>query len=101
MCIQAEENFRKSTDILKLYNEMKLVLVEITGSKYAIHALDWIFESPIFTLTKFIHGTQVPRQTATRIIERLIKQSILVLLQASSGRSSKVVGFPALLNIVG
>jgi Fic family protein len=99
--IQAEENFSKATEILKLYNEMKLVLVEITGSKYAIHALDWLFESPIFTLTKFIHGTQVPRQTATRIIERLIKQDVLVLLQASSGRSSKVVGFPALLNIVG
>jgi len=80
---------------------MKLVLVEITGSKYAIYALDWIFKSPIFTLTKFIQGTQAPRQTATRIIERLIKQDVLVLLQASSGRNSKVVGFPALLNIVG
>ena len=101
MRIQAEENFSKAAKILALYNEMKLSLVEMTGSKYAIHTLDWIFESPVFSLNTFIQGAHVPRPTATRIIDRLIQNNILELLRPSSGRSSKIVVFPALLSIVG
>jgi len=99
--IQAKENFNKATKILNLYNEMKLRLVETTGSKYAIHTLDGIFESPVFSLNTFIQGAHVPRPTATRIIERLVAQGTLELLRPSSGRSSKIVGFPELLRIVG
>jgi Fic family protein len=101
MRVQAEENFNKAAEILKLYNDMKLVLVKTTGSKYAIHTLDWIFESPVFSLNTFIQRAQVPRPTATRITERLIEQGTLQLLRPSSGRSSKIVAFPTLLNIVG
>ena len=101
MRIQAEENFSKALKILTLYNEMKLSLVEITGSKYAIHTLDWMFEFPVFSLNTFIQGAHVPRPTATRIIGRLIKKDVLKLLKPSSGRSPKIVGFPALLDIVG
>ena len=101
MHIQAEENFRKAAKILTLYNEMKLRLVEITGSKYAIHTLDWIFEYPVSSLNTLIQGSHVPRPTATRIVDRLIQKKILKLLRPSSGRSSKIVGFPTLLDIVG
>jgi len=43
---QAEDNQKKATAVLHLYETMKPKIVELTRSQYAIHALDWIFGSP-------------------------------------------------------
>lgn len=98
--VQAEENLFKAMEILNLYNVMKLRLVETTGSKYAIHTLDWIFENPIFNMSAFIQGARIPRPTARRIVQRLHEEGTLAELRQGSGRSPAVMVFPDLMHIV-
>ena len=57
---QAEENLKKTNAILELYNRMKSTFVDLTHSQYAIHALDWIFERPIFQSSDFVRNAAIP-----------------------------------------
>ena len=96
---QAEENLLKATAILDLYNQKKSHFVELTHSQYAIHALDWIFERPIFKSSDFIRSTSIPRPTAQRILNVLKSENILKTVEESSGRKSAVLAYTDLLNI--
>jgi len=97
--IQAEENLAKAQAILDLYNQMKVRFVELTRSQYAIHALDWSFERPIFKGSDFIRSGNIPRPTAQRILNVLKKEGILRELQPGSGSRSATLAYPQLLNI--
>lgn len=97
--IQAEENQRKAADILSLYGELKPCIVELTRSQYAIHALDWMFERPIFSSTDFISSAQIPGPTARRILALLKKNDILLEVKQGLGRRAAVYAFARLMNI--
>jgi len=97
--IQAEENLAKAQAILNLYNQMKVQFVELTRSQYAVHALDWVFERPIFKRADFIHTATIPKPTAQRILNVLKKEGILREVQPGSGSRSATLAFPQLLNI--
>lgn len=97
--IQAEENLKKVNAILGLYNEMKPRFVELTHSQYAIHALDWIFERPIFKSTDFVNASQIPKPTAFRILGVLKNEGILKVVAEGSGRKATVLAYRDLLNI--
>lgn len=96
---QAEDNLVKVQGILALYNEMKVRVPEMTRSQYAIRALDWIFERPIFRTSDFIGSAGIPGPTARRFLRVLRDEGILRELVASRGRRAAVLDFPALLNI--
>jgi Fic family protein len=97
--IQAEENLRKTTAILGLYNEMKPKFVELTRSQYAIHALDWIFERPIFKSTDFVKASHIPKPTAFRILGILKEEGVLKAIEEGRGRRAAVLAYRDLLNI--
>jgi Fic family protein len=97
--IQAETNLVKTKAILELYNKMKKEFAERTHSQYAIHALDWIFERPIFKSSDFIVSSNIPKPTAQRILNILKTRGILMELQPSSGRRAATLIYPDLLNI--
>ena len=59
---QAEENLAKAEGILGLYDGMKLRMPTLTRSRYAIHALDWVFRYPIFRSTDFVRPRRRPGQ---------------------------------------
>lgn len=46
-------------------------MAELTRSHYAIHALDWIFERPIFKSSDFITAAVIPENTAKRMLPTL------------------------------
>ena len=96
---QAEENHQKADAILSLYNKMKSHFVDLTHSQYAIHALDWIFERPVFKSSDFIRSTSIPTPTAKRILNVLKNEAILKTIEEGSGRKSAVLAYPPLLNI--
>jgi Fic family protein len=96
---QAEENQRKAADILALYERMKREVTELTRSQYAIHALDWIFERPIFKSSDFVASSGIPVLTAKRILFALRKVGILRVLMQARGRRAAILCFPMLLNI--
>lgn len=96
---QAEENQRRATAILDLYERMKREIPELTRSQYAIRAVDWIFERPIFKNSDFVASAGIPEPTAKRIIVVLRQEEVLRDLVEASGRRAAVLCFPALLNI--
>jgi Fic family protein len=96
---QAEENQQKAEAILGLYERMKREVADLTRSHYAIHALDWIFERPIFKSSDFVASSGIPEPTAKRILPALRDAKILLTLVEASGRRAATLCFPSLLNI--
>ncbi len=97
--IQAEDNLAKAQGILTLYEDMKSQIPNLTRSQYAIRALDWIFERPIFRTSNFVGGAGIPAPTARRILGVLQEGEVLQVLLPGSGRRAAVLAFPALLNV--
>ena len=96
---QAEENLEKAEDILSLYNLEKIKFVNLTRSKHAMRALDFIFMRPIFSATGFTNESKIPKSSAIRILEILRDQKIVSILQESKGQQSAVYAYSDLLNI--
>jgi len=96
---QAEINQSKASDILGLYNVMKGRIAEVTRSQYAIHALDWIFERPIFKSTDFVAHAGIPEATAKRLLNELAAEEIIKPVRKGAGRRATVYCYPKLLNL--
>lgn len=97
--LQAEENLMKAQAILELYNQMKVYFAGLTHSQYAIHALDWVFERPIFKSSDFVRSAHIPKPTAQRILNLLKSDGALLEIRPGSGRRAATLAFPELLNI--
>ena len=67
---QAEENSRKASEILSLYNAKKTLLVELMHSQYGILALDWLFDRPIFKSSDFIEHAGIPAPSAQELFKK-------------------------------
>ena len=96
---QAEDNLTKTRGILSLYESMKDQVVNMTRSQYAIRALDWIFERPIFKSTDFVATAGIPRPTARRLLDVLHNGEVLRVIVPGRGRRAAVFVYPALLNV--
>ena len=97
--IQAKENQKKATEILKLYEQKKTEIYELTHSQYALHILDFIFERPIFRSTELAKTGKVPVPSAKKVLSNLSNANIIKVLRESSGRRAAVFAFTELLNI--
>lgn len=96
---QAEDNLKKTKGILDLYEKMKNRVMETTRSQYAILALDWIFERPIFSASHFRDGAGIPRPSVQRVLAALREGEVVRVIVPASGRRASVLAFPELLNI--
>lgn len=96
---QAKENHIKASRILKLYKTKKDLIVDLTHSQYAIHALDFIFSRPIFQASDFSGIDQISRATAIRILSILRDNGIVTTLRKSSGRRPATYAFTELINL--
>lgn len=96
---QADVNTRKAQAILALHQEKRDWVVEVTHSQYAVRALDWIFQRPIFQTPDFVKSVQIPGPTARTIIRTLRDNGMLREIVRASGRAPAVFMFPELLNI--
>lgn len=96
---QAEANTTKAQAILALHQHKRDWVVEITRSQYAVRALDWIFQRPIFKTPDFIASAQIPPPTARKIIRDLRDNGLLREMVPASGRAPATYVFSELLNI--
>ena len=96
---QADDNIVKARQILSLYDRMKRHVADLTHSRYAIAALDFIFELPVFRSTDFIAQDNVPAPAARRILNVLRDDSVLRTLRPSRGRRAAIFMFDELLDI--
>ncbi len=98
---QAAVNIDRVRGMLRLYENMKSRMVEITHSQFAIQALDAIFSRPIFRGADFPTISGIPtKQTAASLVRQLQEAGILKVLQPAKGRRSAMLGFPELINLV-
>ena len=97
--VQAEENLTKAQGIIDLYESLKRHVAELTRSRHAIRALDWIFQYPIFRSSDFTSTAGIAERTARRILDVLCKAGVLRIVNPGSGRRTTVLVFPALLNV--
>jgi Fic family protein len=96
---QAVNNFHKATAILELYESLKPKVTTLTRSQYSIHALDFIFNVPIFQRTQFIKSADIPESTARRLLNELTEAEIVNVMEEASGSRAALMCFPSLLNI--
>ncbi len=97
---QAETNRTKAQAILTLYRDRKDWIAEATHSQFAVRALDWIFDRPIFKSSDFVASAGIPRPTANRILREVRAHGLLREFRPASGRRAAVYGLTELLNIV-
>ena len=96
---QADANTKKAQAILALHQDKREWVVEITRSQYAVRALDWIFQRPIFQTPDFIASVHIPAPTARKIIRTLRGHGMLRELVQAAGRAPATLVFSQLLNI--
>jgi Fic family protein len=97
---QARSNAEKAVGILKLYNDMKEKIAEITHSQYAIRVLDILFQRPYFSGADFVKRLAVPKTSAVRILNQLEGSGILAVLQEGSGKRTSLMQFTRLTEIL-
>jgi len=98
---QAKINSQKAKTILSLYNQKKERIGEITHSQYVIKVLDTLFAGPIFSTTRFIKRSKIPKASAMRLLSMLKKEKIVLTLREGSGRRPEMLIFKKLMDIVG
>lgn len=96
---QAELNSRKARAILALYDDMKVSVPEITGSKYSIQAIDAIFSRPIFNAREFSKISAIPRESAAKMLKELRSKEILEILTEGKGQRPNTYIFAKLIEI--
>ena len=96
---QADVNTNKARAILALHQEKRVWVAEVTRSQYAVRALDWIFQRPIFRTPDFVKSSEIPAPTARTIIRALRDHGMLDEMIPAAGRSPAIFSFSELLNI--
>lgn len=96
---QAQTNEAKARKILDLYQRKKDWFVELTHSQYAIRALDWFFNRPIFKTPDFVATAGIPKPTANRIVRLAKENNLLREILPGSGRRPSLLAFWELLNV--
>ena len=98
---QVRSNNTKAKAILDLYEAMKRRIPEITRSHHAVHALDFLFQQPIFRTSSLAEKLGISRQTAIRLVNRLATEQLIDEIAQASGRRGALYMFSKLLTIVG
>lgn len=96
---QAIKNEQKTRQILNLYHAKKDWIVSTTHSQFSIAALDFLFNTPVFSGTQFIQKSNIPGPTARRILRQLAEKGLLRQIQKPSGQSPAIYAFSELVNI--
>ena len=95
---QSSENERRARAILALYERLKSQVVVLTHSQHAIRAMDFLFQSPVFSAPMFLRHAGIPKPTASRILNVLRDANILATISEGRGRRAGIYAFRELLN---
>ena len=97
---QAKANASTARAIIELYDRLKIKLIELTHSQYAVPLLDRLFDQPIFQSSHVTRHKQMPSiPTVMQMLRRLRKAGILKTVRKGSGRRAEIFAFAELLNV--
>jgi len=97
---QARENIQKARSILDLYEEMKQRVPAITHSRYAVQAIDTLFDRPVFTTRDFALRSGIPLPTTKRVLNVLKKEKLIEPVWEGKGSKGTRWIFLSLVRIV-
>ena len=97
---QAEVNTAVARQIIQLYERMKLQVIQLTNSKFAVPILDVLFERPMLTPGEFENRPGLPsKPMVMSILEKLRTAGILSVIREPSGRRAQILLFDELFNL--
>ncbi len=96
---QAISNIERVRAILRLYEDMKTRVRDITRSQHSAQIVDALFDRPIFRIGDFAQRAGIPKPTAHPLLRQLLEAGTLKQLREGSGRRPAILSFPELLNI--
>ena len=98
---QARENASAARSIMDLYEKLKVSVIDLTHSQYAIPLLDQIFQRPLFRSTdiNFDSDQSPSRQAIAHLLRVLRDNGILKVVREGRGRRAQVLAFAELLNL--
>jgi Fic family protein len=96
---QAGSNIERVRAILRLYEDMKARVRDITRSQHSAQIVDALFDRPIFRIGDFAQRAGIPKPTAHPLLRQLLEAGTLKQLREGSGRRPAILSFPELLNI--
>jgi Fic family protein len=96
---QARANNLRTKEIMKLYENTKTKIRDITHSQYSMQLLDAFFDKPIFVVNQLCERIKIPKATAHSLLRQLEKEGVIMTIKPGAGRRSAMLAFPELLNI--
>ena len=99
---QSKYNLSVIQQIRDLYEDMKTIFSEVTGSKHSIALLDAVFTSPIFRNQQICKLTHIPPATINRFTKALLSddRKLLKTARPAAGRRPAIYSFEPLLEII-
>jgi Fic family protein len=97
---QAEDNTKKARAIMELYSQLKVRMLALTRSQFAVPLLDQMFARPIFTSAQLMFYPIRPSKPAiSSLLRSLRSDGIIDILNEGSGRRGTVFVFAELINL--
>jgi hypothetical protein len=95
---QATTNIGRVQQMRILYDEMKVVVRDVTRSLHTPQILDCLFDRPIFRVSNLV-AYQIPKPTAHLILRQLEQAAVVKTIRPGAGRRPAIYLFPRLLDI--
>lgn len=96
---QAKENQDKAQSIRELYDETHRSIADITHSRCAVHATEFLFRRPIFSASDFHAEPHLTKSNGRRILSVLQGNDFFRLVRPASGRRPAILAYKKLLNV--
>jgi hypothetical protein len=97
---QARDNSRKARLIMDLYERLKLRVLELTHSRFAVPLLDILFARPILRSTELDGQKGMPsKPMIMNLLTKLKQEGILKVIRAGGGRRAQVLALAELINL--
>jgi Fic family protein len=97
---QGRINAEKARGAINLYGELKLRVLELTHSQFAVPLLDLMFEKPIFKGSDFKGRPSMPTYPMiSNLLNKLKGAGILHVVRQGSGRRPQILALSELINL--
>jgi Fic family protein len=97
---QAVANATKAREIIDLYDRLKIRVIELTHSRFAVPLLDHLFEQPVFLSSSLDAKPDMPTKPAIlTLLGKLKGAGVLKVVRKGSGRRPQVLALAELINL--
>ena len=97
---QAQENSKKARMIMDLYEGLKVRVLDLTHSQFAVPLLDNLFARPILRSSDLDGQKSMPsKPMIMTLLKKLKEDGILKVIRKGSGRRAQVLALPDLINL--